>query len=60
MKLKKYEEQKGLINELGHEIMKLKQQLDEFKDLNDEWNGLNKKMDKLYSLGLIDNECSPV
>ena len=35
-KLKKYEEQKGEINELGHEIMKLKQQIDEFKDLKDE------------------------
>ena len=35
-KLKKYEEKKGEINELGHEIMKLKQQLDKFKDLKDE------------------------
>ena len=41
-KLKKYEEQKGEINELGHEIMKLKQQIDEFKDLKDEWNDLNR------------------
>ena len=40
--------------------MKLKQQLDEFKDLKDEWNDLNKNMGKLYSLGLINNECNPI
>ena len=38
----------------------MNQQIDEFKDLRDEWNGLNKNKDKLYSLGLIDNECNPI
>ena len=40
--------------------MKLKQQLDEFKDLKDEWNDLNKNMEKLYSLRLINNGCNPI
>ena len=40
--------------------MKLKLQLDEFKDLKDEWNDLNKNMDKLYSLRLIKNGCNPI
>ena len=40
--------------------MKLKQQFDEFKDFKDEWNDLNKNMNKLYSLGLINNECNPI
>ena len=50
--LKKYEEKKLEINKMSNEIMKLKQQIDEFKEVDQ----LNLKMALLYQRGIVDNE----
>ena len=55
-KLEKYEEQKKEIIEMSHQIMSIKQMLDEFGDVQAELKDLNSKMAKLYDHGVIDNE----
>ena len=55
-KLEKYEEQKKELNKMGHQIMNLKQKLDNFRGVEEELDDLNSKMVKLYHKGNVDNE----
>ena len=55
-KLEKYEEQKKELDEMGHQIMNLKQKLDNFRGVEAELDDLNSKMTKLYHKGIVDNE----
>ena len=47
-KLEKYEEQKKELDEMCHQIMNLKQKLDNFRGVEVELDDLNSKMAKLY------------
>ena len=55
-KLEKYEEQKKELDEMDHQIMNLKQKLDNFRGVEEELDDLNSKMAKLYNKGIVDNE----
>ena len=54
-KLEKYEEQKKELDEMGHQIMNLKQKLDNFRGVETELDDLNSKMAKLYHKEIVDN-----
>ena len=55
-KLEKYEEQKKELDEMGHQIMNLKQKLDNFRGVEEELDYINSRMAKLYNKGIVDNE----
>ena len=54
--LVKSKEQKKEIDELGHQIMNLKQKLEEYRYVHEENKNLNSKMAKLLNIGVVDNE----
>ena len=41
---------------MSHEKMKLKQQIDEFNEVDQEFDQLNSKMALFYQKGIVDNE----
>ena len=45
---------------MSHKIMKLKQQIDEFKEVDQEFDQLKLKMALLYQRRIVDNEGKPI